>query len=63
MKYKYNIGDIVKIKKVNYLIYRDGVGIILEKIRSDHIAYRVLISGIEGIKHYVYEDEIENKIE
>ena len=60
---KYNIGDIVKIKKVNYLIYQDRVGIILEKIRSGHIAYRVLIAGIEGIKHYVYEDEIEDKIE
>ena len=60
---KYNIGDIVKIKKVNYLIYQDRVGIILEKIRSGHIAYRVLIAGIEGIKHYVYEDEIEGIIE
>ena len=60
---KYKEGDIIKIKKVNYLIYQDRVGIILEKIRSGHIAYRVLIAGIEGIKHYVYEDEIEGKIE
>jgi hypothetical protein len=26
-------------------------------------AYRVLIAGIEGKKHFVYEEEIENKIE
>ena len=71
---KYNIGDIVKIKKLtqnDYVIYQDKIGIILEQITYnedidyDYMipAYRVLIAGIEGKKHFVYEEEIENKIE
>jgi hypothetical protein len=71
---KYNIGDIVKIKKlkqVDYVIYQNRVGIILEQIAFNEDidydytvpCYRILIAGIEGKKHFVYEDEIEYKIE
>lgn len=70
---KYDIGDVVKIKKLqqnDYVIYQDRIGIILEKISFnddldyDYVVpcYRVLIAGIEGKKHFVYEEEIESKI-
>jgi hypothetical protein len=71
---KYDIGDIVKIKKLtqnDYVVFQNKVGIILERISfNDDIeyeytvpCYRVLIAGIEGKKHFVYEEEIESKIE
>lgn len=70
---KYDIGDIVKIKKMrlnDYVIFQDKVGIILEKFeyqgeedyRPIVPAYRILVAGIEGKKHFVYEEEIEKKI-
>lgn len=73
---KYDIGDIVKIKKLrqnDYIVFQDRIGIILEKIETPAgdeeynmfpvAAYRVLIAGIEGKKYFIYEDEIEAKIE
>lgn len=73
---KYDIGDVVKIKKMNYndyVIYQNRIGIIIEKIEtadgdSDYNmfpvpAYRIIVAGIEGKKHFVYEEEIEGKIE
>ena len=70
---KYKKGDVIKIKKLQINgrhKLRNRVAIILEvleQVPEQYVyavpAYRVLIAGIEGIKHYVYEDEIEDKIE
>jgi len=72
---KYQVGDIVKIKKMNYndyVIFRDKVGIILgttdpvydiaKATKYPVVIYQVLVAGIEGKKHLVYEEEIEYKI-
>lgn len=75
---KYNIGDIVKIKKMNYndyVVFQDKIGIIVEKYEGidyhdynnpdtaySFVTYRVIVQGIEG-KQLVYEEEIEGKIE
>ena len=75
---KYNIGDIVKIKKMrfnDYVIFQDKIGIIIEKYEGvdyhdynnpdtsySFTTYRIIVQGIEGKKHFVYEEEIEGKI-
>lgn len=75
---KYEIGDIVKIRRMrfnNYIIFQNKIGIIIEKHEGiDYIdyadistaypftTYRIIVQGIEG-KHFVYEEEIEGKLE
>ena len=76
---KYDIGDIIKIKKMHYndyVVFQDKIGIIVEKHEGidyhdynnpdtaySFVTYRVIVQGIEGKKHLVYEEEIEEKIE
>lgn len=75
---KYNIGDIVKIKKMNYndyIVFEDKIAIIIQKYEGidyhdynnpdtayPFTTYGVIVQGIEG-KQLVYEEEIEEKIE
>ena len=76
---KYQIGDIVKIKKMrfnDYIVFQDKIGIIVEKHEEidyrdynnpdttyPFTTYRIIVQGIEGKKYFVYEEEIEGKIE
>lgn len=75
---KYEIGDIVKIKRMrfnDYIVFQDKIGIIVEKHEGidyhdysnpdtayPFTTYRLVVQGIEGKKCFVYEEEIEEKI-
>ena len=63
MKYKYNIGDIVKISNI---VYKDKIGIITNVIPQNNSLnpiYETIIAGLEGQKQYIYEYSIMGKIE
>ena len=62
MKYKYNIGDIVKISNI---VYKDKIGIITNVIpqNSPLNLYETIIAGLEGQKQYIYEHSIMGIIE
>jgi hypothetical protein len=60
----------------DYVVFQNRIGIIVEKHEGidyhdynnldtaySFVTYRVIVAGIEGKKHFVYEEEIEGKIE
>ena len=68
MEYKYEVGDVVKVKQVfcDYDIYYNKIGIITSQVvllKSVDLAYDIIIAGIEGKTFYIFEDRIEGKLE
>jgi len=60
---KYNIGDIVKI---NNIVYKDKIGIIIYVLPQHSLLspiYETIIAGLEGQKQYLYEYSIMGKVQ
>lgn len=64
MKHKYNIGDVILVKKGRYLFEKPMVAVIvgLSKVTHEN-GYETIFAGNEdGFYYYVAEEDIQEKL-